>query len=97
MWDFLLMGPLPTEQGDYGLVNPPHTLPAEISCDNDISKDAFQLTPKEMLQISNQIQQGDTMDPAKDIISALSWNDSSLRYFCQLAPKEGMPEQPLPA
>uniref|UniRef100_A0A915L0N6 Uncharacterized protein n=1 Tax=Romanomermis culicivorax TaxID=13658 RepID=A0A915L0N6_ROMCU len=52
------LGPLPSEQGGYGLLNPSHTLLAENSCDTEVSKDAFQLTRKEMLQISNQIQQG---------------------------------------
>uniref|UniRef100_A0A915L277 Uncharacterized protein n=1 Tax=Romanomermis culicivorax TaxID=13658 RepID=A0A915L277_ROMCU len=52
------LGPLPTEQGGYGLPNPPHTLPADNPHDADVSNDVFQLTQKEMLQISNQIQQG---------------------------------------
>uniref|UniRef100_A0A915HPL8 Integrase zinc-binding domain-containing protein n=1 Tax=Romanomermis culicivorax TaxID=13658 RepID=A0A915HPL8_ROMCU len=35
------LGPLPTEQGGYGLSNPHHTLPAENPCDADVSNDAL--------------------------------------------------------
>uniref|UniRef100_A0A915KZT6 Uncharacterized protein n=1 Tax=Romanomermis culicivorax TaxID=13658 RepID=A0A915KZT6_ROMCU len=52
------LGPLPAEQGGYGLPNPPHTLPANNPTNIVISNDVFQLTRKEMLQILNQIQQG---------------------------------------
>uniref|UniRef100_A0A915JRH9 Uncharacterized protein n=1 Tax=Romanomermis culicivorax TaxID=13658 RepID=A0A915JRH9_ROMCU len=34
-----LSSPLPTEQGDYGLTNPSHTLPAESCCDPNVSND----------------------------------------------------------
>uniref|UniRef100_A0A915HUQ6 Uncharacterized protein n=1 Tax=Romanomermis culicivorax TaxID=13658 RepID=A0A915HUQ6_ROMCU len=52
------LGPLPAEQGVYGLPNPPHTLLANNPTNADVSNNVFQLTRKEMLQISNQIQQG---------------------------------------
>uniref|UniRef100_A0A915KRL8 Uncharacterized protein n=1 Tax=Romanomermis culicivorax TaxID=13658 RepID=A0A915KRL8_ROMCU len=52
------LGPLPAEQGGYGLPNSPHTLPADNPHNSDVSNDVFQLTRKEMQQISNQIQQG---------------------------------------
>uniref|UniRef100_A0A915JV93 Uncharacterized protein n=1 Tax=Romanomermis culicivorax TaxID=13658 RepID=A0A915JV93_ROMCU len=53
-----LLGPLPVEQGGYCLVNPPHTLPAENSHNNDVRNHASQLSRKEMLQIWNQFQEG---------------------------------------
>uniref|UniRef100_A0A915HKS9 Peptidase A2 domain-containing protein n=1 Tax=Romanomermis culicivorax TaxID=13658 RepID=A0A915HKS9_ROMCU len=52
------LGLLPTELGGYVFPNPSHTLPADNPHDADVSNDVFQLTRKEMLQISNQIQQG---------------------------------------
>uniref|UniRef100_A0A915LAV7 Uncharacterized protein n=1 Tax=Romanomermis culicivorax TaxID=13658 RepID=A0A915LAV7_ROMCU len=52
------LGPLPTEQGVYGLRHPPHTLSTNNPTNVDVSNNVFQLTRKEMLQISNQIQQG---------------------------------------
>uniref|UniRef100_A0A915KLQ6 Uncharacterized protein n=1 Tax=Romanomermis culicivorax TaxID=13658 RepID=A0A915KLQ6_ROMCU len=52
------LGLAPPEQGGYGLSNPPLTLPADNPHDVDVRNDVFQLMRKEMLQISNQIQQG---------------------------------------
>uniref|UniRef100_A0A915IWF5 Uncharacterized protein n=1 Tax=Romanomermis culicivorax TaxID=13658 RepID=A0A915IWF5_ROMCU len=69
------LGLLAPQQGGYGLVNPAHTLPAKGSHDNDISNDAFQLTRKEMLQISNQIQQGDLVTFCNNLEKELKIQD----------------------
>uniref|UniRef100_A0A915HVQ4 Uncharacterized protein n=1 Tax=Romanomermis culicivorax TaxID=13658 RepID=A0A915HVQ4_ROMCU len=52
------VGPIAHGARGYRLSNPPNILPAENPRNTDISNNVFQLLGKEMLQISNQVQQG---------------------------------------